>query len=169
MQFKDVLVAPQLKEQIINQVKLHRVSHAQLFHAQPGSHAFALAIAMAQYMCCEHPTDEDSCGHCPSCIQFEKLTHPDLHLYFPNCITATFDDGVNDYFFMSDPSLVSEFEIWIYGRWGMLVYHSTDPHFQWDGTVNGKVAANNEFSWRAFAKPKTEDKKYSFFGSVLVL
>ena len=92
-----------------------------------------------------------------------------FNLYFPNCITATFDDGVNDYFFMSDPSLVSEFEIWIYDRWGMLVYHSTDPHFQWDGTVNGKVAANNEFSWRAFAKPKTEDKKYSFFGSVLVL
>lgn len=87
MQFKDVLVAPQLKAQIINQVKLHRVSHAQLFHAQPGSHAFALAIAMAQYMCCEHPTDNDSCGQCPSCIQFEKLTHPDLHLYFPNCIT----------------------------------------------------------------------------------
>lgn len=92
-----------------------------------------------------------------------------FNLYFPNCITATFDDGVNDYFFLSDPSLVSEFEIWIYDRWGMLVYHSTDPHFQWDGTVNGKVAANNEFSWRAFAKPKTEDKKYSFFGSVLVL
>ena len=92
-----------------------------------------------------------------------------FNLYFPNCITATFDDGVNDYFFMSDPSLVSEFEIWIYDRWGMLVYHSTDPHFQWDGTVNGKVATNNEFTWRAFAKPRTEDKKYEFHGSVLVL
>ena len=92
-----------------------------------------------------------------------------FNLYFPNCITATFDDGVNDFFFMSDPSLVTEFEIWIYDRWGMLVYHSTDPHFQWDGTVNGKVAANNEFTWRAFAKPRTEDKKYEFHGSVLVL
>ena len=85
-----------------------------------------------------------------------------FNLYFPNCITATFDDGVNDFFFMSDPSLVTEFEIWIYDRWGMLVYHSTDPHFQWDGTVNGKVATNNEFTWRAFAKPRTEDKKYEF-------
>ncbi len=92
-----------------------------------------------------------------------------FNLYFPNCITSTFDDGVNDHFFMSDPSLVTEFEIWIYDRWGMLVFHSTDPHFQWDGTVNGKVAANNEFTWRAFAKPKTEDKKYEFHGSLLVL
>lgn len=92
-----------------------------------------------------------------------------FNLYFPNCISASFDDGVNDFFFMSDPSLVTEFEIWIYDRWGMLVYHSNDPHFRWNGTVNGKVAANNEFTWRAFAKPKTEDKKYEFHGSLLVL
>lgn len=92
-----------------------------------------------------------------------------FYLYFPNCISASFDDGVNDFFFMSDPSAVTEFEIWIYDRWGMLVYHSTDPNFRWNGTVNGKVAANNEFTWRAFAKPKTEDKKYSFYGSLLVL
>ena len=60
------------------------MGHAQLFQSKPGSHAFALAVAMAQYMNCEHPTDEDSCGHCDSCVQFEKLTHPDLHIYFPN-------------------------------------------------------------------------------------
>ena len=92
-----------------------------------------------------------------------------FNLFFPNCITATFDDGNNDYFSLSDPELVSEFEIWIYDRWGMLVYHSTDPHFQWDGKVNGKVAANNSFTWRAFGKPKTENKKYAFSGSLIVL
>lgn len=89
MLFKDVLVEPQLKQQILNQVHEHRISHAQFFLAQSGSHAFALAIALAQYLCCEHPSDEDSCGECPSCKQFEKLAHPDLHLYFPNCLTKS--------------------------------------------------------------------------------
>ncbi|MCQ2276723.1 MAG: hypothetical protein MJZ87_07265 [Bacteroidales bacterium] len=89
MLFKDVLVDPQLKQQILNQVHEHRISHAQFFLAQSGSHAFALAIALAQYLCCEHPSDEDSCGECPSCKQFEKLAHPDLHLYFPNCLTKS--------------------------------------------------------------------------------
>lgn len=89
MLFKDVLVDPNIKKQIINQVKSHRVGHAQLFQSKPGSHAFALAVEMAQYMNCEHPTDEDSCGQCPSCIQFEKLSHPDLHLYFPNSTTKS--------------------------------------------------------------------------------
>lgn len=89
MQFKDVLVSPKLKEQLLNQVHEHRISHAQFFLAQPGNHAFALAVALAQYLCCEHPTDTDSCGTCPSCIQFSKLSHPDLHIYFPNCTTKT--------------------------------------------------------------------------------
>lgn len=87
MLFKDVLVDPQLKKQILKQVHEHRISHAQFFLAQSGSHAFALAVAMAQYLSCEHPSEEDSCGSCPSCLQFEKLAHPDLHIYFPNCIT----------------------------------------------------------------------------------
>lgn len=87
MQFKDVLVSDKLKEQLLNQVREHRISHAQFFLAQPGSHAFALAVALAQYLCCEHPSDTDSCGTCPSCQQFAKLSHPDLHLYFPNCTT----------------------------------------------------------------------------------
>jgi len=87
MQFKDVLASPELKHKLINQVHENRISHAQFFLAQPGSHAFALAVALAQYLCCEHPTDGDSCGTCPSCVQFSKLAHPDLHIYFPNCIT----------------------------------------------------------------------------------
>ncbi len=87
MLFKDVLVDPQLKRQILHQIHENRISHAQFFLAQSGNHAFALAVAMAQYLSCEHPTDEDSCGHCPSCMQFEKLAHPDLHIYFPNCTT----------------------------------------------------------------------------------
>lgn len=87
MQFKDVLVSPTLKTQLLTQVHERHVGHAQLFLAQPGSHAFALAVALSQYLCCEHPTETDSCGVCPSCIQFSKLSHPDLHLYFPNCTT----------------------------------------------------------------------------------
>ena len=89
MQFKDVLVSPKLKEQLLNQVHEHRISHAQFFLAQPGNHAFALAVALAQYLCCEHPSETDSCGTCPSCVQFSKLSHPDLHIYFPNCTTKT--------------------------------------------------------------------------------
>lgn len=87
MLFKDVLVEESLKRQLINLVKENRISHAQLFLGPPGSHKFALAVAYAQYLCCQNRGDDDSCGVCPSCIQFSKLSHPDFHLIFPNCIT----------------------------------------------------------------------------------
>jgi DNA polymerase III subunit delta' len=87
MLFKNVMVDDELKMQLITLVKENRISHAQLFLSPAGAHAFALAIAFAQYLCCENPSDTDSCGMCPSCQKFEKLSHPDLHLIFPNCIT----------------------------------------------------------------------------------
>lgn len=87
MQFKDVLVDRSLKVKLANLAQTGRLAHAQFFLTQSGSHSLALAIALGQYLCCEHPTDTDSCGECPSCVQFSKLSHPDLHLYYPNCTT----------------------------------------------------------------------------------
>ena len=89
MQFKDVLADKALKQKLIDLARSGRAAHAQFFLAQPGSHALALAVAYGQYLCCEHPTETDSCGECPSCKQFAKLSHPDLHLYFPNCTTKS--------------------------------------------------------------------------------
>jgi len=87
MLFKNVLVSSTLKTQLVSLVKENRISHAQLFLSQAGAHSFALAVAYAQYICCQDRKEDDSCGVCPSCAKFEKLAHPDLHFIFPNCIT----------------------------------------------------------------------------------
>ena len=107
----------------------------------------------------------------PPCEAVASIELPrcPFDLYFPNCITPTFDDGLNDAFFLSNPDLVSDFEIFIYDRWGMLVFHSTDPHFRWDGKHKGKIAANHVFSWKAFATPRSEKRKREFHGTILVL
>lgn len=89
MLFKDVMVEEGLKRQLVSMVRNNRISHAQLFLSQAGSHSFALAVAYSQYICCENPGEWDSCGECPSCAKFEKLAHPDLHLIFPNAVGKT--------------------------------------------------------------------------------
>lgn len=86
MQFKDVMVDEGLKKHLIALVDENRISHAQLFLGKNGTHNFALAVAYAQYICCENRHDGDSCGTCHSCKMFKQLQHPDLHLVFPNCI-----------------------------------------------------------------------------------
>ena len=89
MLFKNVLSHPELKNRLITLVKENRISHAQLFLSQAGAHSFALAVAYAQYICCQDRKEDDSCGVCPSCAKFEKLAHPDLHFVFPNCVNKT--------------------------------------------------------------------------------
>ena len=95
MLFKDVMVDESIKENLINLVKNNRVSHAQLFLSTPGNHAFALAVAYAQYVSCHNRGEHDSCGVCPSCVKFEKLAHPDFHLIFPNVAKNSNDKEYN--------------------------------------------------------------------------
>lgn len=99
MLFKDVMVDEALKRQLVALVDENRISHAQLFLSKGGTHSFALAIAYAQYLCCEDRHDGDSCGKCHSCVMFEKLQHPDLHLIFPNCIAKDVKKDPDSYQF----------------------------------------------------------------------
>lgn len=83
MKFSDIYGFKEEKKRLIQTVKENRISHAQLFLGQEGSANLALAMAYAQYINCQNKTNGDSCGTCPSCIKYEKLTHPDLHFIFP--------------------------------------------------------------------------------------
>lgn len=102
MLFKDVLADEGLKQKLIDLAREGRTPHAQLFLAQPGSHALALAIALGQYLSCENPGEHDSCGECPSCKQYANLAHPDLHLYFPNCTTKSVSKDPQSSLFIND-------------------------------------------------------------------
>ena len=83
MLFKSVVGQSEVKARLIQSVKENRVSHAQLFLGPEGSGNLALALAYAQYLCCEKKSDADSCGTCTSCIKYSKLVHPDLHFSYP--------------------------------------------------------------------------------------
>ena len=83
MFFRDIVGHSELKRRLIEMVDSGRIPHAQLYTGAEGVGKLALALAVAQYICCEHREGGESCGECPSCVQFAKLSHPDLHLVFP--------------------------------------------------------------------------------------
>jgi len=83
MLFRDIIGQEATKQQLRQSVREGRIPHAQLFAGIAGIGKLQLALAYAQYLNCPHRTDEDSCGVCPTCLQFEKLQHPDLHFVFP--------------------------------------------------------------------------------------
>lgn len=83
MFFKDIIGQEEAKKHLITEVEEGRIPHAQLFCGPEGVGKLPLAIAYARFICCEHPTHEDACGTCSSCLLFNKLIHPDLHFVFP--------------------------------------------------------------------------------------
>ena len=83
MLFRDIIGQDETKRQLRLAVREGRVPHAQLFTGISGIGKLQLALAYAQYLNCPHRTDEDSCGTCPTCMQYQHLQHPDLHFVFP--------------------------------------------------------------------------------------
>lgn len=64
-------------------------------------------------------------------------------LLVPNVFTPN-GDGTNDEFRVLHRSL-KEFHCEIYNRWGKLVYQWDDPNRGWDGTINGRPAAEGAY------------------------
>ncbi|MDR1402750.1 MAG: DNA polymerase III subunit delta [Tannerellaceae bacterium] len=83
MYFKDIIGQENIKRQLIVSAQKHFVPHAQLFYEQGGAGAYPLALAYARYLNCWERSETDACGHCPSCLKYNELAHPDLHFVFP--------------------------------------------------------------------------------------
>jgi DNA polymerase III subunit delta' len=83
MLFSNIIGQQEVKKQFIRTVTEQRIPHAQLLRGPEGIGKLGLAIAYAQYICCENRSATDSCDVCPSCVKYKKLAHPDLHFVFP--------------------------------------------------------------------------------------
>ncbi len=63
----------------------------------------------------------------------------------PNVFTPN-NDGSNDFYIPFPYCFIESIEIQIYNRWGNLVFETTDPDINWDGTnLNGKEVAEGVY------------------------
>jgi len=81
--FKDIIGQGPVVRRLLDEIHNGRVAHAQMFCGPSGNGGFAMALAYARYLLCDHPQEEDSCGECQSCHLTDILGHPDLHFVFP--------------------------------------------------------------------------------------
>lgn len=93
---------------------------------------------------------------------------PPLNVFMPNAFTPD-GDGLND-IFKAEGTFIDEFELWVFDRWGNVVFHSKNPNKGWDGSdANVDFSAENlVYSYRIIAKgfnSQLIDKK----GSVTVI
>lgn len=86
-----------------------------------------------------------------ACTTTERIFIPQLYfgqgnVFVPNTISPSNTDGINDYFrFYYVGNIVFD-EVYIFNRWGEIVFFSTDPNFQWDGSYEGKIYHHNVYN-----------------------
>ncbi|MDN3656931.1 gliding motility-associated C-terminal domain-containing protein [Ferruginibacter paludis] len=94
-------------------------------------------------------TTADGCSDSAS-ITIE-LSHNCDDILFPTAFSPN-NDGLNDQFGplpLRNLSLLKNYSLRIYNRYGQVVFSSTNPFEKWDGSFRGQPADTGSYMWRA--------------------
>ena len=94
----------------------------------------------------------------------------DIILYVPNSFTPD-GDMYNQSF---EPVFTSGFDpynfsMYIFNRWGELIFETHNVEIGWDGTYGGKYVQDGTYTWKIEFKPKNTDDKMVRYGHVTIL
>lgn len=106
---------------------------------------------------------------CVDDTSMEVIIDPEFTFYIPNCFTPN-DDGVNDGFYGAGIGITS-YNIWIFDRWGNLIFTTNDINEAWDGTVQGKhgdICQEDVYVWKVVLTD-VFNKKHKYIGHVSLI
>ncbi|MGB1040179.1 MAG: gliding motility-associated C-terminal domain-containing protein [Flavobacteriales bacterium] len=106
---------------------------------------------------------------CRDSICKELYIKYEVLLYVPNTFTPNGDE-LNDVLIPVVEGLKTEgYKMYIFNRWGELMYSTTDQAAGWDGNYQGKRVDEGAYIWRVVGVTKQTDEKYEKFGHVTIL
>jgi gliding motility-associated-like protein len=122
----------------------------------PGNYTVQL-IATSQYGCRDTTTAL-------------VIVNEELIYYIPNTFTPDSDNFNEDFkpIFTSgyDPF---KYTLYIYNRWGELIFESRDSSIGWNGLYNGTIVQDGTYIWKIEFKTKANDARKQLIGHVNVL
>lgn len=106
---------------------------------------------------------------CTDDTTLRVIVQPEFTFYIPNAFTPN-GDGTNDVFFGTGIG-IAKYEMWIFDRWGNLIFTCTDINQTWDGTVQGKSGALCQIDTYVWKVAITDDfdKKHKYIGHVSLI
>ncbi|MFH1320742.1 MAG: PKD domain-containing protein [Bacteroidota bacterium] len=112
---------------------------------------------------------ENSFG-CFNTIALNVVIEGDYTLFMPNAFTPNKDD-INDTFFpMAIGIDEKEFEMYIFDRWGDIIYETNDINKPWDGRANNgrELAQEDVYVWLIYTKDIL-GKRHQYIGHVTLI
>lgn len=109
---------------------------------------------------------------CKDSIAKQIVIRPEWTFYVPNAFTPGSSKGTNDGF-IGYGTNIKQFEMWIFDRWGNMVYNCQSMDEPWNGSVdnglNGeKTAQEDVYVWKIKLKD-CYDQPHSYIGIVTLV
>lgn len=101
---------------------------------------------------------------------FVKIeVQPEFTFYIPNSFTPENGDGINDVFTGMGIG-IEKYEMWIFDRWGAMIYYTDDIKKGWNGKVQGKPneVQIDVYVWKVNLTD-VFNKKHNYIGHVSVV
>jgi len=92
---------------------------------------------------------------------------PENDFYIPNAFTPN-EDPLNQEFKISGNYFYTEFEMFVYNRWGELVFYSNNPDFGWKGNYKDRPAPDGVYTYQV-RLTSTDRKIFVYKGTVHLL
>ena len=106
---------------------------------------------------------------CVDDTSIDVIVEPEFTFFIPNAFTPN-GDGINDFFFGTGIGITT-YNIWIFDRWGNLIFTTNDINKGWDGTVQGKsggICQEDVYVWKVVLTD-IHDKKHKYIGHVSLI
>jgi gliding motility-associated-like protein len=105
---------------------------------------------------------------CYDTVAHPIIINPEFSFYVPNSFSPN-DDGIND-FFVPTGEGITKFDLWIFDRWGNMIFHTKELSDHWDGKANGgkNTAQIDVFVWKV-ALTDVFNKSFDYIGTVSII
>ena len=124
-------------------------------------------------------TYKDTGSYCASLIVMDPhgctdtttnclVIEPQYNLYIPSAFTPN-GDGIDDEF-KPVGQYIKSFDMYIFDRWGLQLYHTTDINQGWNGSVHGSGSTAQEDTYiYKITVTDAQDNQHSYIGNVTLL
>jgi gliding motility-associated-like protein len=121
---------------------------------------------VGEYMIYLTVTDDLGCTDTSS---VKVIVLSDVLTYIPNAFTPDGDEHNQIWKYSFAGIETSGFSMYIYNRWGEVIWESHDVDGYWDGTYNGKIVPDGIYMWRADFDVLNNAERRILNGSITVL
>ncbi|MFT5778898.1 MAG: gliding motility-associated-like protein [Crocinitomicaceae bacterium] len=87
-------------------------------------------------------------------------------LWVPNSFTPDADEFNNSFKPVVSDVDAQSYDLFIFNRWGEVIFESHDPEIGWDGTYHGELVISGIYVWKITLKSKHTDELRVFNGFV---